>query len=80
LSAESVTFVVERNADGEEYLSIYYDRLPTRLTRTVTEFEKQPIILQVRLDTLPNAEWWLKQSFNELCELYTSGMLQKMIR
>lgn len=80
MSAESVTLVVERNANGEEYLSIYYERLPTRLTRTVTEFEKPPIIFQVRLDTLPNAEWWLKQSFSDLCNLYKNGMLQKMIR
>lgn len=78
--AEPTYFVVERNNNGEELVSIYYDKLPNRLTRKVTEFEKPPIVFQLRLDTLSNAEWWLKLSYVDLYNMYKSGMLQKVVQ
>jgi hypothetical protein len=77
--AEPIYFVVERNLNGEEYASIYHDKIPQRLTRKVVkEFEKEPIIFQLRLDTLSNSEWWMKQTFADIYNMYKAGMLEKI--
>jgi hypothetical protein len=67
--ADPIYFVVERR-HGKEMPSIIHDVIPKYLTRKVTPFEQSPIIYIIRLDTLPNSEWWLSLSLTELYYYY----------
>lgn len=66
---EPIYFVVERR-HGKEVPSICYERMTSYLTRKVTPFEQSPIVYVLRIDKLPNAEWWLLQPLDVLYTYY----------
>lgn len=75
--AEAIFFVVERspNRSGQS-AAIYYDQLPTRLTRKIPRdnfkqpTEPNPIIYALRLDRLDETDPWRTRSLTENYAMY----------